>query len=264
MIKKWMTIAVALVIIGAAGLGVEFTRGNLLDRITAQVPYSKTVELEMAGIDSLVIHASTGNMRVAPYSGSKLLVRVHGTVSKKTINDIQLQAAPAAGNPSQAHIQFNHRSKWYVVPDNAKVAIEISVPQKEYNQLELRSSHADMDVDALTSKSVIVSGGSGDITLSNVSSSINIKTNTGDIMVQGKSLPADMKIYSNNGDTILQLSDNPDDVTYDLMTKNGEVKFYNQSGSNHVYGMLGNGDNQLNIKSSNGDITVRVRSDKSR
>jgi len=98
--------------------------------------------------------------------------------------------------------------------------------------------------------------------LEDINGEIDAETSNGEIRLRGViSLGGDVRLTSSNGDVWVDIAGTPS-VVLDAKTSNGDVSsdwpiVATVTREDHLVGKIGDGESQLYIRASNGDITVR-------
>ncbi len=157
------------------------------------------------------------------------------------------------------------------------VSVEITAPSSSV--LVLRTSNGAIEVRGIetggtlrtSNGRVTVVGGNGNlradtsngtIDVSDFTGSVELETSNGAVRFAGELVAgSENEMTSSNGSVNVNLDDDPS-VKLDASTSNGSVSsdfpiVVTSSGRNHLEGTIGDGDADLNVRTSNGSITVR-------
>ncbi len=135
---------------------------------------------------------------------------------------------------------------------------DIDIHQLHYQQLNLQQDYGDISFDHITADNTKISQSFGDITLQQYTSNDTIiDSEHGDIDIDG-TLHGPTSISSNFGDTTLSLQNKKSEIGYDLTTSFGDITINGEEQRNNVT-QLSDGDHQLTISSSSGDIELSLK-----
>ena len=188
---------------------------------------------QVRGSTRLVVETGNGDITVRS-SGGAGEVRVIATI--KNPDKVEYQTGQN-GDTVSVSAAF---SSGVII--NARVDVEVEVPEKA--QLELETSN-------------------GRITLSDIDGSVSAKTSNGAITFAGSLEPGSQNsLRTSNGDVEVTLVNTPG-VKLDAETGNGKISselpitMTGRSDDDHLTGDIGDGSSSLEIRTSNGDITIK-------
>ena len=188
---------------------------------------------QVSGSPRLVVETENGDITVRS-SGGAGKVRVTAAI---TNTDKVEYRTDQNGDTVSVSADFSS-----VVNINARVDIEVEVPEKA--RLELETSN-------------------GRITLSDIDGSVSAKTSNGAITFAGSLEPGSQNsLRTSNGDVEVTLVNTPG-VKLDAETGNGKISselpitITGRSNDDQLTGDIGDGSSSLEIRTSNGDITIK-------
>ncbi|MFJ7371506.1 DUF4097 family beta strand repeat-containing protein [Lysinibacillus sp. NPDC098008] len=155
--------------------------------------------------------------------------------------------------------------KIYVPADNELSTLtinnnfgDIAIHQLHYQQLDLQQDYGDIMFEQTAGEKTTINQSFGDITFQQaINNGLTIDSEHGDIDMNG-TLYGSSTITSSFGDTTLHLQNSKDDIGFDLTTSFGDITINDKEQGNTV-SQVYNGEHQLTISSSNGDIDLSLK-----
>lgn len=147
----------------------------------------------------------------------------------------------------------------------------IEISDFEIEQLNLRTSNGNIDVsDIQGNVEVQTSNGrveasrlngeahqftssNGRLQLANIAGDITGTTRNGSIDFDNPTLEQDLNLRTSNGSVTVALSEQPEDAQFRLRTNNGRINLFGLRNEQQTFG---NGQHEVEIRTSNGRITV--------
>lgn len=281
--KKLSILAGILILVGIIG-------GLLTYRAIDPEPISKEKVIK-SNLASKV-NIDTDNTRVHVYSikGNDIKVTLKGETSPNIKRDFTTDV-----KNSTLFISYNEQQRSWVNFDIVSVlkplTINVYLPEKQYNSLEISSNNgyvsvkkvraADVSVRAnngrveledidsqnlntsvhngftsiknAAAKTVQAKGNNGKITLSNVEGSLKGETHNGSIALETEELDRDIDFKTHNGKVKITTKKEPSNVQFNVSVDNGKVDILNKYDSNAV---IGKGKNIIKLATHNGNISV--------
>jgi len=126
---------------------------------------------------------------------------------------------------------------------------------------DVRTSNGAIEVDTMEGICFLRTS-NGRLDLEDINGEIDAETSNGEIRLRGETAAGgDFRLTTSNGDVWVDLRGTPS-VVLDAKTSNGEVSsdlpiVATVTKEDHLVGTIGDGESQLYIRTSNGDVTVR-------
>lgn len=194
-------------------LWIHFNLGNV-------EPTKVAVYLPQKQYDSLALQTSHGDIQLKDFKGN--------TVNANTSNgDVKLQNTNAIltvqtnhGDIDLSEVEFHGKNSITTSSGDIHVQsvsnskVSKKVPQ---DQLILRSSHGDIDLNGYQGNILTANTNSGDIHLQNIDSTFTARTENGDINIQSiQNFYAQNQITTNNGDIKVSVGHDPKSLNVDF------------------------------------------------
>lgn len=258
--RKLMYGALALVIVGAIGLILSINTSGVEAFTFSSVDVHETKDVSAKGISNIRIDSPTVDVKVQPTSGDKIEADFSGKVGKKSKDLYKLDIDK---DGDTVKIKMEKEDKFQFMMFNfTKVRLNIKVPDKVYDSIEIVAASGDIALDKVEAKEVTVDTQSGDIDVRDVAveDTLVLKASSGDITANGNRSDR-LDIDTSSGD--IKLKDN-EAKKADVYTSSGkivsddlvseDIKMNTSSGDIVVTAeeMTGN----VSLESSSGDIDV--------
>ena len=256
-----------------AGVGVVGALG-LAGCVISAEPYTETVErsFDPGDADELAVRTDSGDVTLSAGDGEA----VSGTVRKASrsgegaLDEVTVEGSVADGRLTVA-------PQWSNGTENVTVSLDLSVPAG-LAVVEASSSNGDVDADGVagdgtyrsTNGDVTVSGVGGFVTVESTNGDLDASdvdgldgatTTNGDVTVDVPALRGDATCRSRNGDVTAAVADDLS-ATVTLATDNGDAAVegvsmtVDSSDDHRVEGVMGDGTHALEVRSTNGDVTL--------
>ena len=277
--KKIFGISLLLFLLGASGLVWMFTKQDYFSFSLAQVNEVRTIQEPFT---SLEIATGMADVVITPSQSSTASVRLIGEASDQQRERIQFTSSVL----SDGTLKVDVKEKFHVnlfFPVNGRLQVELSLPEKDYEKLDLNtatgdikasklsvkktnivSSTGDVELVGLTGDSLDIQTDTGDMKLSGIRSTVQIQTTTGEInSLLLPELVHDVSIGSETGDIRIKVDKEPAAASLDLSTETGSIKTswkslsYEQKSKNKVTGSIGSGGPAVNVRTTTGDIRIQ-------
>ncbi|SOC40709.1 DUF4097 family beta strand repeat-containing protein [Ureibacillus acetophenoni] len=151
--------------------------------------------------------------------------------------------------------------------------LNVYLPKEMYETIEVKTNNGKIDVNGLEvkelntetnngrivvkdviSSTIYTDSNNGKVILENITGKIIGETHNGDIIITKDVIDQPMELETHNGDVTVQTKKEPENVTYHFKTHNGEVTVF---GSEYFNPVVGNGENLIQLRTHNGNITVK-------
>ncbi|QPV61357.1 DUF4097 family beta strand repeat protein [Halosimplex litoreum] len=257
-----------------AGAGLVGAVG-LAGCVLSTEPYTERVErsFDPSGADELAVRTDSGDVTLSPGDGEA----VSGTVRKESSSgEDALDEVTVEGRVEDGRLTVAPRP---LDPDaDVSVTLDLSVPE-ELAVVETSSSNGDIEAEGVAGDGtyssangdvdvtgvdgfVTVESTNGDLTAGDVSGLDGAETTNGDVTVDVSALREDATCRSRNGDVVAAVADDLS-AAVTLETTNGDATVegaqltIESSGEHRVEGTIGAGEHALELRSTNGDVTLR-------
>ncbi|WP_103108248.1 DUF4097 family beta strand repeat-containing protein [Brevibacillus reuszeri] len=277
--KKIFGISLLLFLLGASGLVWMFTKQDYFSFSLAQVDEVRTIQEPFT---SLEIATGMADVVITPSQSSTASVRLIGEASDQQRERIQFTSSVLSDGTLKVDVQEKFHVNLFF-PVNGRLQVELSLPEKDYEKLDLNtatgdikasklsvkktnivSSTGDIELDGLTGDLLDIHTDTGDMKLSGIRSTVQIQTTTGEIdSLLLPELVHDVTIESETGDIRIKVDKEPAAASLDLSTETGSIKnswkslSYEQKSENKVVGAIGSGGPAVNVRTTTGDIRIQ-------
>lgn len=143
--------------------------------------------------------------------------------------------------------------------------LNISLPDKIYNQLIINNDFGVVEVVDLNAVSMDISLDAGSIQLNRVVGEMNLEVSSGQIVVEGISLENDLTAKTDVGEIKINLNESPASAEINLVSEIGEVTAnldgieYSVSSKNKKVGTIGSNGYHIDASTSMGSILVDIK-----
>lgn len=251
-----------------------FKRNNWLKN-----PFNKTVFstvneenfLDMKDIKKVEISSSFVDVKVIQEDRNDTWIRYYGEMKSDIVPILKVENKDGKGL-----IKLENPKGNYTVT-SSNVILEIFIPQNYNNDMIISSSSGGFDLRDLNLNNISLITNSGDIEMENIKSNkIKSKASSGDIEI--KSSTGNLELSSSSGDMVINSTKDTGDMN--LATSSGDIlfNFHNEASytinamtgsGDYIYdipinilknlgkgfeGVLENGDRDINIVTSSGDV----------
>lgn len=277
--KKIFGISLLLFLLGASGLVWMFTKQDYFSFSLAQVNEVRTIQEPFT---SLEIATGMADVVITPSQSSTASVRLIGEASDQQRERMQFTSSVLSDGTLKVDVQEKFHVNLFF-PVNGRLQVELSLPEKDYEKLDLNtatgdikasklsvkktnivSSTGDIELDGLTGDLLDIHTDTGDMKLSGIRSTVQIQTTTGEIdSLLLPELVHDVTIESETGDIRIKVDKEPAAASLDLSTETGSIKnswkslSYEQKSENKVVGAIGSGGPAVNVRTTTGDIRIQ-------
>ena len=184
MIKKLMLVAFLLLGIGLVGIAVTANNADFSLFSLQTVAYEQEAIVSGEEITNVFIETSSTSVKVTPVDGNEFTVRLDGKVSKKLKDNLKLIVEENGGQLAiRTEMENKIQSSFGI--NTINVQLDVRIPAKIYEQLEIRTSSGKLTVKNIEAKKANVQSSSGTIDVSNVNveSDLKITSSSGSINV---------------------------------------------------------------------------------
>ncbi|MCH1627536.1 DUF4097 family beta strand repeat-containing protein [Ferdinandcohnia quinoae] len=258
--KKIMYGAFIIILIGVLGLIITInTSGKKLFSFNTVEVHEKK-EFDAEDIKNILIKSSSVDVNVIPTDGDKVIAELKGKASKNNKDTYKLEIDE---DHDTLEINVDRKEKFEISIFNfTSVDLNVEVPQKVYDSLEINTSSGDINTEDLEAKNLSIEANSGNIEAlgGKIETTLMIETSSGDITANDFTANA-IEVSANSGN--IEVNDNQaEKIT--LETSSGDIECFDQtanelkteaaSGNIEIDGKEVTGN--INAESSSGDIEL--------
>ena len=279
MVKKWLSIAGILVVIG--GVGAVIALRNTAAGETEAIERSVDESFSKVNIKS-----NNAKLEVKPTEEETASIEL----ADVNPNEYQLKHEVKNG---QLQIEVKQKGFKLINFNTKTMKLTVHLPKQSYDALTVRGENGAIGIDQLDIKHIDVKSDNGAATLSQLTADdIHVKSDNGKIQlteieadrvstlsdnglhVLEQVNDAELKSKADNGKIILKTSninrpihletdngaieietdEKPNNVTFDIKMDNGKAKIF---GSSDWDTIVGKGENLVKLVTDNGNITVK-------
>lgn len=288
-IKLALLAGLIFFIVGIIGVSAVLRTANFEEGLT-------TVDLEKstaaATIKKLTIKSDIAGIVFVPSDTDQIKAHLTGTVSEERVKDCNIEAAKNGNDEWYVRIRtqksFNlglhigDIKSLFFTEKEKQLRVEVTLPQKAFDEINLSTSigtieipdiqaeklTAQADTGAITvgrfqGKTLNLETDTGKITVKDGEGSVRLKTDTGSIEANLRSLGKSTDLQSDTGSINLQLGSIPSSVEFDLRNDIGHIDLqvpnvnFEEKEKHSVKAAIGNGDSSVRVQSDTGSIEVR-------
>jgi DUF4097 and DUF4098 domain-containing protein YvlB len=238
-------------------------------------PYTETGErsFDPGDAEEVAVRTDSGDVTLSAGDGDAVsgTVRKESSSGEDALGEVTVEGRVEDGRLTVAPQRPNSR-------ENVTVDLDLSVPDG-LAVVEASSSNGDIEAEGVAGDGtyssangdvdvtgvdgfVTVESTNGDLTAGDVSGLDGAESTNGDVTVDVSALRGDATCWSRNGDVIAAVADDLS-AAVTLETTNGDATVegveltVESSGEHRVEGTIGAGDHALELRSTNGDVTLR-------
>lgn len=276
-------IAGILIIIGV--VGAIFTY-----RVHVPQPFSEEKTIDSKNISTVQIQSDNADINIYESNEDHIKVILEGETSTNRKKHFTVDADDSVlairykeKFYSWFHFDFFHvykpvhlnvylPEKEYELFEITNVNGEIIVEKQKINDLDVKTTNGDIELNNIRSNKVSVKTSNGDMELKDVAApnihvdsvngsmllnelegDITGETNNGNFSVTTKDLERNIKLKTINGDMVIRTEREPKNTEFNVSVVNGDINILDKyTGS----AKIGNGENLIELTTTNGDITV--------
>lgn len=276
-------IAGILIIIGV--VGAIFTY-----RVHVPQPFSEEKTIDSKNISTVQIQSDNADINIYESNEDHIKVILEGETSTNRKKQFTVDADDSVlairykeKFHSWFHFDFFHvykpvhlnvylPEKEYELFEITNVNGEIIVEKQKINDLDVKTTNGDIELNNIRSNKVSVKTSNGDMELKDVAApnihvdsvngsmllnelegDITGETTNGNFSVTTKDLNRNIKLKTVNGDMVIRTAQEPKNTEFNVSVVNGDINILDKySGS----AKIGNGENLIELTTTNGDITV--------
>ncbi|MED1783692.1 DUF4097 family beta strand repeat-containing protein [Brevibacillus fortis] len=277
--KRLFGISLLLFIIGVCGIIWLFTKQENFSFSLKQVNEERMIEQEVKAIE---VRTEVADVEIMASKQPKASVRMVGEVSEQQEERLEFRSVVSPDGTLLVELRERpHVNMFY--PRNGKVKLELFLPEKVYEHVQLEtmtgdiksgmlrakntkisSSNGDVDVLGYEGEALNVQTATGDINLANVRSAVTIESSTGEIdKVTMPELTHDVSIRTDTGDIRVTVAKEPAAAQLEVTTDTGGIEttwsnlIYEKDEEYKVKASIGSGGPKMTVRSSTGDVRIQ-------
>ncbi|MEH7384358.1 DUF4097 family beta strand repeat-containing protein [Bacillus sp. JJ1521] len=238
--RKIMYGALILVLIGVLGVIITLNNSGVEAFTFSSVDVNEKQEVSAEGITTIIIDSPSVDVNVIPTKKDQVEVEFSGKVGKKSKALYKLDIDE---DGDTVEISMEKKNKFQFMMFNfTRVSLNIKVPEKMYDSIQINASSGDIVVEEMNSKEMVIITESGDIEImkSVIKGSLNLEASSGDVKVKD-TVGNVIDIETSSGD-ITAIKNEAKEIEF--LTSSGDIESNNQSSE------------KMNINTSSGDITI--------
>ena len=221
-------------------------------------------------ITDIIVETDNSKIEILPAQDETTKVEFTGDTSKKSrynleadVEDGTLKIKVKGKILQFFNFDFNFKS----------VVTRVYLPENTYNSLVAETENGGITVEEITfaelrgesinggillkdldTQSVQLKSENGKIDLTEVEGELQAEVTNGAINLKTESLDRPIDFETVNGKIMIQVNEEPENLTMDVEVVNGSVDVF---GSDNRHTVIGQGDNQIRLQTVNGSIKVR-------
>lgn len=255
MIRKITLVAILLLGIGLVGMAMTAKKADFSLFSVETVAYDKQESVNSEEITKVFLETSSIGVSVAPIDGDDITVTLDGKVSKKLKDNLKL-IVEEKGEHLIIRTEMENKIQSSFGINILNVKLDVRLPQKYYEQLEIKTSSGKINVENVESDGAIVQSSSGAIDISNlkVQNQLKVVASSGRINVVDSGANTLNATTSSGSITLQELTTNDTEIS----ASSGRVKLGNVSGN--INTATSSGSITVENKQVTGDIVVKSSS----
>lgn len=227
-------------------------------------------------IDTINVSSSFVDIKVITENRDDVRIKYRGRIKANVIPELKTEKI---GN--ELNIKLVNEGNSYTVTES-NVVLEVFIPKSFEGDYNISSSSAEIYANDIVSKDFKISTSSGDVSLGLIkANNISLSTSSGDIVSQ--EIYGNVNVNTSSGDVSFKINGSTGD--FNITTSSGDVDFkygydsnyigivntssgdfeyegtikVTKQGRNNYDFMIGNGNKNININTSSGDINIVER-----
>ncbi|MBY0089106.1 DUF4097 domain-containing protein [Brevibacillus sp. M2.1A] len=277
--KRLFGISLLLFIIGVCGIIWLFTKQENFSFSLKQVNEEHVIEQEVKAIELLT---EAADVEIMASKQPKASVRMVGEVSEQQQERLEFRSVVSPDGTLLVELrELPHVNMFY--PRNGKVKLEVFLPEKVYENVQLETMTGDIKSGMLRAKNTKISTGNGDVNVSGYEGeALNVQTATGDINLEDvrsavviesstgeidkltmPELTHDVSIRTDTGDIRVTVAKEPAAAQLEVTTDTGSISttwsnlIYEKDEEYRVKASIGSGGPKMTVRSSTGDVRIQ-------
>lgn len=249
----------------------------------AKVTVKEEKEIDIENIKVINFETTAADVEIKPGSTNSITVKLEGNIQKKLKDKFRLKIAKKDDLLKVSYIT-NENRLGFKLGSEKDVTLQIILPERTYRELSVQTTSGDIDMGRLTAENIKLKTTSGDQNIERIKSQNNISitsssgnvdieelgsqngqihTKSGEVTMIIEEMINTLDIVTTSGDVKTTFKKNPKSLKIDFKGNSGkpDIKLknimYEDKDENKAIGVIGDGMNTLNVKTSSGDLIVR-------
>lgn len=176
--KRIAGLVMMLLGIAIIGISVLYQFGGSPFQLTA-IDQEYLIDAER--ITDIQVTSSTGNVRVMPYDGEDIQVRMEGTAEKRWAGDYRLAVNERSGQLTVEAAEVA-RTKLFSM-SGGQYTVIIALPDKRFERLAVNTDVANIFVEKVQAEQMVLYASVGNIDVSEPAGQVHMETEVGDIQL---------------------------------------------------------------------------------
>ncbi|MFS1514459.1 DUF4097 family beta strand repeat-containing protein [Chengkuizengella sp. SCS-71B] len=213
--KKVILLSILIIaIIGVANLFWFFQGESELNLVDFEVEES----LSVANIDHVQVISPVGTVQIVQSEGNQIEVQMKGKTTKKTENNYELDVEESNG---QAYIEVK-KSKGKLFDLYTEYDLIVKVPKTEFAEFQVHTESASVEMNNVSSNKYVLKTVTGDMNISVLQGAFDVRTDTGEILLELEQITDDIVGRSVTGDIMIKSQQPPEALQIDFDTDTGK------------------------------------------
>jgi DUF4097 and DUF4098 domain-containing protein YvlB len=260
-VKKISLLALLLIVVGVIGSIITYS-------LSDQTAVAEEREVDVTNIENIEIQMDNGSVNVFPADTDQAEVEMEGIVSEGTEPNFIVETEGGT-----LTIEIKEKRRFIqLIPLMGSPSLHLYLPEKEYaslhadinngifqaedlavKEIQAESDNGKIVLTKITAEAAEVRTSNGKIEMNMVEGDITGKSNNGAISVETVNLDRDLDLETDNGSITIQTENEPSNAIIDARTDNGRVTVFGHSDWDT---MIGDGENEIRLRTNNGRITI--------
>lgn len=258
--KKLLIIAVVILTIGLIGIGLTYKNAgtSIFSFNTVTIEQEKLVNGK--DFKEFMIDTASTDVSVTQNEGEDIIIRLDGSVSKKLKDNYSI-VVEENGDQLRIYTKAKNKTRLYIGIQIVNLTLNVSVPAKYYEQLDIKTSSGEINVEDIKSNNANFHSSSGEIEIYNikVDDRLAISASSGEIDVNSSEVNR-MNLSASSGYITIEDVNGTDT---EISTSSGDVTAKNIKGdmvTNTSSGSITINNDQvmgnIQAKASSGNVNV--------
>jgi lia operon protein LiaG len=218
-------------------------------------------DISAKDVTNIFVNSGSTDVRIVTHSREDISVQLDGEVSEKMKEAFKLSVAERNGTLKVA-VDREKRPSFTVFAINKGTQLTITVPEKLFETISVKSSSGDVQLEDLNLENLHLKASSGDILVENTASDeIMMSASSGDITAENITSDSNLYMETKSGDISLQTNQTSYTLNFEANSGDGEVKvpgfIYDKKAEERITGKLGEGQLGITVKTKSGDFQLQ-------
>lgn len=260
-VKKVIMAALLLIVVGGIGAIITF---SLSDEMT----FAAESEVDLANIEKIDIQIDNGSVTIHPTDAAQARINLEGIVTEGDEPNFSVETVG-----DTLMIQVKEKRRFIRLTFfTGSPSLDIYLPEKSYESLtaemsngafraedlavteiQVKTDNGSVTLDRIATETANVRTSNGKMDLNHVEGDVTGKSNNGAISFAAADLERNLDLETDNGSITIQTENEPTNAVIDARTDNGRITVF---GNSDWDTMIGNGENEIRLRTNNGGITI--------